>query len=297
MRKFLRVCRVISRILIILSVAAILLLYYARPDSFAFLGINGPASDSFWKVFATTLAMAAVMFAASDWAFTSVEEKDFLVTLSSSVLRPCYDEHDLSDKHYAKAASADEVDFNANLREVIDGKERVLQELAWERKNNKRLKSKAAGNSIVSLIFFLAALFFLIYPIVMFILRGQLLMLPDGSFMPYFTAAAVMLTIIILCDNTGYRNLQRRLNTILSIRNRNDGLEDAPAPAVLPAVPAPIPAPVPAAVPAPAPAPAAEPVFREENIVSEAAAVVPETPADTGAVFESLEPEEDIPEY
>ena len=97
MRKFLRVCRIISRILIVLSVAAILALYYFRPESLAFLRIGSAAADSFWMVFGTTLAMAAVMLAASDWAFTSVEEKDFLATLSSVVLRPCYEAHDLSE--------------------------------------------------------------------------------------------------------------------------------------------------------------------------------------------------------
>lgn len=201
MRKFLRVCRIISRILIVLSVAAILALYYFRPENLAFLHIGGSAAEeSFWLVFGTTLAMAAVMLAASDWAFTSVEEKDFLATLSSVVLRPCYEAHDLSDRRYAKAASTDEMDFNANLREITDGKERLMQELAWERKNNKRLKSKAAGDGIISVVFFVAGLFFLIYPIVLFAVKGQLLALPDGSFMPYFTMAAVVLTLLILCD-------------------------------------------------------------------------------------------------
>ena len=296
MRKFLRACHVISRILIVLSLAAILVLYYYRPDSFAFIGVKGAAHESFWLVFGTTLAMAAVMFAASDWAFTSMEEKEYLVTLSSSILHPCYDEHDLSDRHYAKAASAGELDFNANLREVTDGRERVMQELAWERKNNKRLKSKATGNGVVSLIFFLAALFFLIYPIVMFLVKGQLLTLPDGSFMPYFTMAAVVLTLLILCDNTGYWVLQRRLNTVLSIRNRNDGLDNtAAAPAPLPA-PAPVSAPVPTPAPVPvSPAPAPAPVPEAPAYVPAEKEAVPEEKP--GSVFESLSPEEDSPEY
>ena len=280
MRKFLRACHFISRILIVLCVAAILVLYYYRPDSFAFIGVQGAAHESFWLVFGTTLGMASVMFAASDWAFTSLEEKEFLVTLSSSILHPCYDEHDLSDRHYTKAASAGELDFNANLREITDSRERIMQELAWERKNNKRLKGKAAGNSIVSLVFFLAALFFLIYPIVLFLVKGQLLTLPDGSFMPYFTMAAVVLTLLILCDNTGYWVLQRRLNTVLSIRNRNDALDNAPT------APTPLPAPAPASAPVSAPAPAPTPAKAE-----------PVTEEKSDSVFESLAPEEDSQEY
>jgi hypothetical protein len=303
MRKFLRVCHIISRILIILCAAAILVLYYIRPTGLAFFGIGGAEAWNFWMVFGTTLAMSAVMFAASDWAFTSMEEKDYLVTLSSAILRPCYDEHDLSDRHYAKAAAADELDFNANLREVTDGKERVLQELAWERKNNKRLKSKAAGNSIVSLVFFLAALFFLIYPFVLYFAKGRLLTLPDGAFMPYFTIAAVALTLLILCDNTGYRVLLRRLNTVLSIRNRNDGLEEvqtpvpaAPAPApVIPYAPAPAPVPeTPAFVPAaPNPAPAAPSYITAAPEPEEG--TFPEEKPDS--IFESLAPEEDSMDY
>ena len=297
MRKFLRVCHIISRILIILCVAAILALYYIRPTGVSFHGIGGAETWDFWLVFGTTLGMSAVMFAASDWAFTSMEEKDFLVNLSSSILRPCYDEHDLSDRHYAKAAAADELDFNANLREVTDGKERVLQELAWEKKNNKRLKGKATGNSIVSLIFFLAALFFLIYPFVLYAVKGQLLVLPDGGFMPYFTFAAVALTLLILCDNTGYQTLRRRLNTVLSIRNRNDGLREVHA--ALPAAPAPVPAPAPAA-PAPTFVQAAPNPVPETPYYA-AAAGAPEAEAAreerTDSVFESLSPEEDMPEY
>ena len=155
-----------------------------------------------------------------------------------------------------------------------------MQELAWERKNNKRLKGKAAGNSIVSLVFFLAALFFLIYPIVLFLVKGQLLTLPDGSFMPYFTMAAVVLTLLILCDNTGYWVLQRRLNTVLSIRNRNDALDNTPT------APTPLPAPAPASAPVSAPAPAPTPA-KAETVAEEK----------SDSVFESLAPEEDSQEY
>ena len=313
MRKLLRVCHIISRIFIFLIMAAILLLYFMRPDTLGFLNKGAAADGLFWEVFATTFSMAAVMFAASDWAYRSMEDSDYLVTLSSSILRPCYEEHDLSDKHYAKAASADEWDFNANLRDVTDQKERVLQELAWEKKNNKRLKSKANANGIVSLFFFLAALFFLIYPIVLFAVDEVLLALPDGSFMPYFTTAAVILTVLIVFDNNSYRNHIRRLNTILSIRSRNDELHDAPAAepaAVLPAAPAPayVPAPAPVsyaapaaapAVPAPAPAPAPAPVpaVEEPEPVFTPAEPAPAVPETADSIFESLEPEEDNPEY
>ena len=107
MRKFLRACHIISRIFIFLIMAAILLLYFIRPDTLGFLNTGAAADGIFWEVFATTFSMAAVMFAASDWAYRSMEDNDYLVTLSSSILRPCYEEHDLSDKRYTKAAAAD----------------------------------------------------------------------------------------------------------------------------------------------------------------------------------------------
>ena len=310
MRKFLRACHIISRIFIFLIMAAILLLYFIRPDTLGFLNTGAAADGIFWEVFATTFSMAAVMFAASDWAYRSMEDNDYLVTLSSSILRPCYEEHDLSDKRYTKAAAADEWDFNANLRDVTDQKERVLQELAWEKKNNKRLKSRANVNGIVSLFFFVAALFFLAYPIIIFLTSGQLLALPDGSFMPYFTTAAVILTVLIVYDNTSYRNHIRRLNTILSIRSRNDELHNAPASLPAPAHPAPsasahapvpvsqpVPAPAPIA-PAPAPAPVQETPMPEtpEPVIPDEEPV-PAEPVATESIFESLEPEEDSPEY
>ncbi len=110
--------------------------------------------------------------------------------------------------------------------------------------------------------------------------------------MPYFTMAAVVLTLLILCDNVGYRILQRRLNTVLSIRQRNDGLEEAPA-AVPALAPAATPAPAPAAAPA-APAPVPE----EPAPVPAPAEAYPADEDRPGSVFESLSPEEeDTPDY
>ena len=64
MRKFLKVCHIISRVFIFLCIAAALVLLFLRPEGLGF----GPApttDGSFWKVFAATLGLAAVMFAAS----------------------------------------------------------------------------------------------------------------------------------------------------------------------------------------------------------------------------------------
>ena len=318
MRKFLKVCHIISRIFIFLCVASALVLLFLRPEGLGF----GPApttDGSFWKVFATTLGLAAVMFAASDWAYRLLEDNDFLEVLSSSILKPAFDRHDLSDKRFHKT-SANELDFNASLRAISDGKERTLQELAWEKKNNKQLQKKTVGNGIVSLIFFLLGLLFLVYPIVMYFLTGQVLALPGADILAYVAVAAVVLTFIIIFDYTGYQKALRRLNTVLSIRSRCDEIYEAertdlvrpkplpaflqtpapeeasaaPAPAAPEAEPAPkTPAPVilPEEVPAEAPA---EPV-KEEPVVPEipeleVEPVVPAEPKESA--FESLTPED-----
>ena len=318
MRKFLKVCHIISRIFIFLCVASALVLLFLRPEGLGF----GPApttDGSFWKVFATTLGLAAVMFAASDWAYRLLEDNDFLEVLSSSILKPAFDRHDLSDKRFHKT-SANELDFNASLRAISDGKERTLQELAWEKKNNKQLQKKTVGNGIVSLIFFLLGLLFLVYPIVMYFLTGQVLALPGADILAYVAVAAVVLTFIIIFDYTGYQKALRRLNTVLSIRSRCDEIYEAertdlvrpkplpaflqtPAPEEASAAPAPAapegepapktPAPVilPEEVPAEAPA---EPV-KEEPVVPEipepeVEPVVPAEPKES--VFESLTPED-----
>ena len=210
MRKFLKVCHIISRVLIFLCVAAALVLLFLRLEGLGF----GPApttDGSFWKVFAATLGLAAVMFAASDWAYRLLEDNDFLEALSASVLKPAFERHDLSDKRFHKT-SANELDFNASLRTIADGKERTLQELAWEKKNNKQLQKKTVGNGIVSLIFFLLALLFLIYPIVMYFVTGQVLKLPGTDILAYVAVAAIVLTFIIIFDYTGYQKALRRLN-------------------------------------------------------------------------------------
>ena len=318
MRKFLKVCHIISRVLIFLCVAAALVLLFLRLEGLGF----GPApttDGSFWKVFSATLGLAAVMFAASDWAYRLLEDNDFLEALSASILKPAFERHDLSDKRFHKTA-ANELDFNASLRTISDVKERTLQELAWEKKNNKQLQKKTVGNGIVSLIFFLLALLFLIYPIVMYFVTGQVLKLPGTDILAYVAAAAIVLTFIIIFDYTGYQKALRRLNTVLSIRSRCDEIyeaertdlvrpkpiaaytlspSDAPAaqtpvpePEPLPAPKAPAPVIMPEEVPAEVPAETAEAVQAEPE--PEAVPAVPAEPKES--VFESLAPEEEASE-
>ena len=320
MRKFLKVCHIISRVLIFLCVAAALVLLFLRLEGLGF----GPApttDGSFWKVFAATLGLAAVMFAASDWAYRLLEDNDFLEALSASVLKPAFERHDLSDKRFHKT-SANELDFNASLRTIADGKERTLQELAWEKKNNKQLQKKTVGNGIVSLIFFLLALLFLIYPIVMYFVTGQVLKLPGTDILAYVAVAAIVLTFIIIFDYTGYQKALRRLNTVLSIRSRCDEIYEAertdlvrpkplaatveaPAPSYVPAAPAQASEPDPAPVPkAPAPVILPEEVPAEVPVETAEAApaepepeAVPAVPAEPKeSVFESLAPEEEASE-
>ena len=318
MRKFLKVCHIISRVLIFLCVAAALVLLFLRLEGLGF----GPApttDGSFWKVFSATLGLAAVMFAASDWAYRLLEDNDFLEALSASILKPAFERHDLSDKRFHKTA-ANELDFNASLRTISDVKERTLQELAWEKKNNKQLQKKTVGNGIVSLIFFLLALLFLIYPIVMYFVTGQVLKLPGTDILAYVAAAAIVLTFIIIFDYTGYQKALRRLNTVLSIRSRCDEIYEAertdlvrpkpiaaytPSPSDAPAAQAPVPEPEPLPAPkAPAPVimpeevPAEVPAETTEAVQAEPEPeAVPAVPAEPKeSVFESLAPEEEASE-
>ena len=223
MRKFLNVCHIISRVLIFLCVAAAMALLFFRPEGLGFGPAVATADGSFWKVFATTLGLAAVMFAASDWAYRLLEDNDFLEVMSSSILKPVFAQHDLSDRRFHKTSS-DELDFNASLRTIADGKERVLQELAWEKKNNRQLHKKTVGHGVVSFIFFLLGLLFLLYPIIMFFAFGQILALPGSDILAYVAVAAVVLTFIIIFDYTGYQKALRRLSTVLSIRERCDAI-------------------------------------------------------------------------
>ena len=223
MRKFLKVCHIISRVFIFLCIAAAMVLLFFRPEGLGFGPVPATTDGSFWKVFATTLGLAAVMFAASDWAYRLLEDNDFLHLMSSSILKPAFERHDLSDRRFQRS-SADELDFNASLRTIADGKERVLQELAWEKKNNKALQKKTVGHGIISLVFFVLALLFLIYPIVMYFVQGKVLALPGADLQAYFAVAAVVLTFIIIFDYTGYQKAIRRLNTVLSIRERCDAI-------------------------------------------------------------------------
>ena len=274
MRKFLRTSHVISRVFLYVCVIGVLLLYFFKPGVIGLAQKLLPDTDSgAWLALVTTLSIAAVMFAASELSYKSLTDNEFMILLSSEVLKPAYGRYDLSDKRFSKPEKG-EFDFNASLRDVTDEKERVMRELAWERQNSKKLQKKTVGNKIVTLFFFIAGLVFFFYPILFYPITHRLMSFSAGSLMDYFSM------------------------------NRSDDLSEKPAlPAVKPepaySSPAPVyEAPKPAASVSPvesAPAPA-EPVRPE-------AAWKPEpewtgVPADNdedkpqGSAFVNLTPEE-----
>jgi len=222
MRNVLKICHIISRVLVFACVAAALLLLFVRPEGIGY----GTADPRFWKEFSLVFSLAAVMFAASDWAYRVLEDNDFLEILSSSILAPVFERHDISDKRFQKAA-ADELEFNAGLRMISDSKERALQELAWEKKNNRRLQKKTVVSGIVSLAFFVVAMLFLLYPVIAFLVTGHVMELPGQDLLASFAVGAVVLTFLIIFDYTGYQRVQRRLNTVLSIRSRCDAVYES----------------------------------------------------------------------
>ena len=229
MRKFLKTCHVISRILLYLCVIGILLLYFFKPGVLSLAQNVFPnAGEGAWIALATTLSIAAVMFAASELSYKSLSDNEFMITLSSSVLKQSYGQYDLSDKRFSKPA-AGEFEFNASLRDVTDEKERVMRELAWEKQHNKKLQKKTAGNKLVTLLFFLAGLAFFVYPLIVYFMTKNLMSLPTGTPMDYFAIVALILTMIIVFENGNNQGQIRRLNTILSIRSRSDELNEKPA--------------------------------------------------------------------
>ena len=300
MRRFLNTSHVISRILLYLCVIGVLLLYFFKPGILIFVQRFLPQADNgSWLALVTALSIAAVMFAASELAYKSLTDNEFMITLSSSVLKQAYGRYDLSDKRFSKPA-AGEFEFNASLRDVTDGQERVMHELAWEKQHNKKLQKKIGGNKLVTLLFFIAGIAFLLYPFVFYPVTGRLLTMPTGTALDFFSLVAIILTMFLVFENGNNQGQTRRLNTILSIRSRSDELSEKPA------LPAAVPEPVPAntvpfyEAPKPAPQPAA-PVPQEEAWKPEPAwtGVPEEMSAEEkpqGSAFVNLTPEEEKPE-
>ena len=164
MRKFLKTSHVISRIFLYLSVIGVLLLYFFKPGVISLVQQFVPTADTgAWLALVTTLSIAAVMFAASELAYKSLTDNEFMITLSTSILETAYSRYDLSDRRFSKPAKG-EFEFNQGLRDVTDERERVMYELSWEKQNNKALQKKTIGNMIVALIFFIAGLVFFFCP-------------------------------------------------------------------------------------------------------------------------------------
>ena len=232
MRKFLKTSHVISRIFLYLSVIGVLLLYFFKPGVIGLAQKLIPtANTGAWLALVTTLSIAAVMFAASELAYKSLTDNEFMITLSTSILETTYGRYDLSDRRFSKPAKG-EFEFNQGLRDVTDEKERVMYELAWEKQNNKALQKKTVGNMIVALIFFIAGLVFFFCPVVWYPITKSLMSFETGTVMDYFSLVAVILTLFIIFEIGNNQGPIRRLNTILSIRSRSDELHEKP---VLPA--------------------------------------------------------------
>ena len=303
MRKFLKTSHVIARIFLYICVIGVLLLYFFKPGVIGLAQKFVPEADNgAWLAVVTTLSIAGVMFAASELAYKSLTDNEFMILLSSSVLKPAYGRYDLSDKRFSKPEKG-EFDFNSSLRDVTDEKERVMRELAWERQNSKKLQKKTVGNKAVALLFFLAGLVFFFYPIAYYPIAHQLMSLPAGTVMDYFSIVALILTMVIVFEIGSNQGQARRLNTILSIRTRSDELNERPVlqaakPEPVYTAPAPVyeaPKPAPSAPVVPAPAPV-EPVKPEEPWKPEPEWTgVPEESEEEkpeGGAFVNLTPEE-----
>ena len=228
MRKFLKTSHVISRIFLYLCVIGVLLLYFFKPGVLTLMQRFVPGADTgSWLALVTTLSVAAVMFGASELSYKSLLANEFMITLSDSVLKPVYGRYDLSDRRFSKPAKG-EFDFNASLRDVTDGKERVMYELSWEKQHNRKLQKKTVGNKIVTLVFFIAGLAFFLCPVIVYPLTKNLMTLPTGTPLDYFSLVAIILTMIIVLEIGNNQGQSRRLNTILSIRTRSDELSEKP---------------------------------------------------------------------
>ena len=228
MRKFLKTSHVISRIFLYLSVIGVLLLYFFKPGVMNLLQQFVPTADTgAWLALVTTLSIAAVMFAASELAYKSLTDNEFMITLSSSILETVYGRYDLSDRRFSKPAKG-EFEFNQGLRDVTDETERVMYELSWEKQNNKALQKKTIGNMIVALIFFIAGLVFFFCPAVWYPVTGGLMSLNTGTVMDYFSLVAILLALFIIFEIGNNQGPIRRLSTILSIRSRSDELNEKP---------------------------------------------------------------------
>ncbi len=275
MRKFLKTGHVISRVFLILCIVAVLLLYFFKPGIMEIAkGFLPGVNNGSWLAVVTALAVAAVMFAASELAYKSLTDSEFMVTLSSAVLKPAYDAFDLSDKRYSKVESG-EKEFNAGLRDITDGKERVLRELAWEKQHCRKLQKKKVGNTAVSVVFFIAGLLFFLYPLVIYLVSGRLMELPVGTAADFVSIGALILAVVIILECGSNQGYQRRLNTILSIRSRGEEYMKSPAPAA--ALPNTIPAPA-EYVPAPVKPPVqaeAKPEVTAKPEAKETAAAAP----------------------
>ena len=218
MRKFLKTSHVISRIFLYLSVIGVLLLYFFKPGVISLVQQFVPTADTgAWLALVTTLSIAAVMFAASELAYT----------LSTSILETAYSRYDLSDRRFSKPAKG-EFEFNQGLRDVTDERERVMYELSWEKQNNKALQKKTIGNMIVALIFFIAGLVFFFCPAVWYPISKGLMSFKTGTVMDYFSLVAIILTLFIIFEIGNNQGPIRRLSTILSIRTRSDELNEKP---------------------------------------------------------------------
>jgi hypothetical protein len=306
MRKFLKTSHVISRIFLYLSVIGVLLLYFFKPGVISLVQQFIPTADTgAWLALVTTLSIAAVMFAASELAYKSLTDNEFMITLSSSILETTYGRYDLSDRRFSKPAKG-EFEFNQGLRDVTDEKERVMYELSWEKQNNKVLQKKAIGNMVVALIFFIAGLVFFFCPAVWYPVAGGLMSFETGTLMDYFSLVAIILTLFIIFEIGNNQGPIRRLNTILSIRTRSDELNEKPVlqaarPEYVYSNPAPVyETPKPAApaaeyvsaAPVPAPVTVSESVKPEETWSPEPAWTgVPEEPG--GSAFVNLTPDEE----
>lgn len=285
--------------------------------------------DLQWRSLVAVVALFCALIAISDALRKKGDDRKNLYVLANSIIQPVFDRFrdqglltDKNGKDLTKDAYVDEEEFGKELRNVMDGKERAVRELAWEKKNADRIRKKGKRTGVFAVLFLILAFAVVALAVVDILVLDQRFLKIGADYLDGVVIGALICVLAVaLSDDSNLRYLQKT-DMLLSVKERClailEGKEEpAPVPEVAvpaapvvyaapaapvvmtPAVAAPVekpilpkePEPAPAA-PAVVPAPVAEPVPTTESVAEEDVPKEPEEePQAPGGdhVFESLD--------
>lgn len=189
--------------------------------------------DAVWQNLIALIAVFSALLSLSDLYKKSADDQRNLSILSASVIDPLFNRYmgeglfktsDGSDM--TKMSFSGDYDFNQNLRNVTDTKERALMELVWEHQCNKKRIRRSRTNAVLRTVLLILAVLLLAGGLVLLFVFPQYFPPLSPSILQVITLCSFVFVLAVAYANSGNFACLQKMQTILGLRDRCSALDE-----------------------------------------------------------------------